>query len=314
MMRVVVVCGLALCLAACVGAPADEETEEPTPHVHVRTATAVRGATEDVVQATGAVEALTVVRAAAPVAGRITLLTARPGDRVSEGDVVARVVPLETQAVLQGLAMLGGGDASAPSLRAPHTGEVAVRAPFSGVVSDRARNPGEQVAAGDVLLELVDPHALAVRAEVPLSDRARLRPGMPARLQSGPVTVDGRVVAALPGLVPPTLTAPVRIAVTTPGAPLPVHAPVRCTIVVARHRHALLVPRSAIMARTSSTGGAVMRVERGVARRRRVALRPVDGEAVRIVGGLRSGDVVVAEGGWGLPDGAAVVVEGSETP
>ena len=47
--------------------------------------------------------------------------------------------------------------------------------PFAAVVADRLHNPGEQVAADDVLLELFDPRSLYVVAQVPVGAPATSR-------------------------------------------------------------------------------------------------------------------------------------------
>ncbi len=310
MTRAVALACLGTLVVGCGDRSVLEEAREPPPRVDVRTALVGRAEIDDVVAATGAVEALTAVRVASPVAGRVTALSLRPGDRVAVGELVARVVPVETEAALHGLAMLPPSEASSAATMRIRTGEIALRAPFAASVAERLRNPGEQVAAGDALVDLIDPRAVAVRAEVPLGARERVRVGMPVDVHGAAVASHGRVAALLPALTDPALTAPVRIAIEPAMPPPPVHAPVRCAIVVARFRHALVVPRAAIVARTSASRGSVVRVVRGVARRRGVAIGLHQDDRVQILGGLHPGDVVVTEGGWGLPDGATVVVRG----
>ena len=83
---------------------------------HVR-----RGAISEVLAVTGETAALSVLRLASPVAGRITWLQVRAGDQLQAGAVAARVIPLENQAALHGFAVL---DRSAQSL---HAGQEATR-------------------------------------------------------------------------------------------------------------------------------------------------------------------------------------------
>src|SRR5258705_276185 len=123
----------------------------------------------------------------------------------------------------------------------------------------------------------------------------------------------GRVtfLAARPGgllaaLSPPALTAPVRVSLPVPPARPLLHAPVRCRITTARHRHALLVPRSALLASSAAARGTVMVAAGGAAVRTAVRLGLKTATEVEVRRGLAEGDLVVAEGGYGLPDRAPI--------
>ena len=310
MMRLMLTVLLALLAQGCGRGEEATETAAARP-VRVRVVQARRGEISAVLEVTGEVEGLRVLRLASPVAGRVTFLAARPGDRIAEGEVAARVVPLESEAALQGFAMLEGAAAlgveerrAVARLRSQST-DIPLRASFAALVADRFHNPGEQVAPGDVLLELFDPHALDVLAQVPLGASARVRPGMPAEIRGDGVRQTGRVVALLAALSPPALTLPVRVSLPPPARPL-LHAPVRCRIITARHRHALLVPRSVLLASSAAARGTVMVAAGGAAVRTRVRLGLRTDTDVEVRRGLGEGDLVVAEGGYGLPDRAPI--------
>src|SRR2546428_2531945 len=122
MMRLILTVLLALLAQAC--GRGEEATETAAaPPVRVRVVQARRGEISAVLEVTGEVEGLRVLRLASPVAGRVTFLAARPGDRIAEGEVAARVVPLESEAALQGFAMLEG----APPLAGGNRGAAAPR-------------------------------------------------------------------------------------------------------------------------------------------------------------------------------------------
>jgi multidrug efflux pump subunit AcrA (membrane-fusion protein) len=309
---------LALLLAIAAGCERGEEATEgtaPRP-VRVRVVPVRRGEISAALEVTGEVEGLRVLRLASPVAGRVTFLAARPGDRLAEGEVAARVVPLESEAALHGFAMLEGAAAlGAEERRAvarlrSQTADVPLRAPFTALVADRAHNPGEQVAPGDVLLELFDPQALDVLAQVPLGASAQVRPGMPVEIDGDQIRQTGRVVALLAALSPPSLTVPVRVSLPRPPAHPLLHAPVRCRIITARHRHALLVPRSALLAASGAARSTVMVAAEGAAVSTRVRLGLRTDTKVEVRRGLREGDLVVVEGGYGLPDRAPIEAVG----
>lgn len=299
---------VAATMVACTQGEEAPESAAPPP-VRVRLAPVRRGEITADLEVTGAVEALRVLRLASPVSGRVTLLTINAGDHVAAGEVAARVVPFEAEAALQGFAMLEGTSSalSADERRAIRSlrgrnGDVPLRAPFSGIVADRARNAGEQVAQGDVLLELFDPSSLHVLAQVPLAASRRIRPGMEVAIEGEGIRQMGKVVVLLAALTPPSLTVPVRVSLVPPPDRPVLHAPVRCRITTARHRRALLVPRPALLSSSSSRRGMVMVARGDVAVRTRVRTGLQTDREVEIHRGLAEGALVVVDGGYGLPD------------
>ena len=129
---------------------------------------------------------------------------------------------------------------------------------------------------------------------------------MPVEIRGDGVRLTGRVVALLAALSPPALTLPVRVSLPVPPARPLLHAPVRCRIITARHRHALLVPRSALLASSAAARATVMVAAGGAAVRTAVRLGLETATEVEVRRGLAEGDLVVAEGGYGLPDRAPI--------
>ena len=80
-------------LAAC--RHAEEPTASKPAPITVRVVPVRVGEIADVLSVTGETAALATVRLASPVAGRVTMLNARPGDRLAANEVAARVMPLE---------------------------------------------------------------------------------------------------------------------------------------------------------------------------------------------------------------------------
>lgn len=99
-------------------------------------------------------------QARAPEGGEVAEVVARPGERVSAGDLLLRISTATS-----------GGQASEPA---------AVRAPFDGLVIAVGAAPGEVVAPGAPLVALQPddgrPRAVAL---LPARQRARLEPGLP---------------------------------------------------------------------------------------------------------------------------------------
>jgi membrane fusion protein (multidrug efflux system) len=297
-----------------------EETEAAQP-IAVRATPARRGDITETLDAIGETMALSTVRLASPIAGRATYLEARPGDRLAAGQVAARVLSLENEAALHGLELLKQSRSVTPAerersdaLRKELSGrEIPVRAPFAAVVAERPKNPGEQVAQGDVLLELFDPRSLVVLAQVPTESSRRLKHGMPVEVTGSGIDGRGTVDALVPALSSATLTIPVRVLLEKqPDLPL-LHAAVRCRITIDDHPNALLVPRAALISAGSESEGDVMVAANDRAERRKITLGLRTADVVEVVSGLSEGEPVISEGQYSLPDKAPIRLETSDT-
>ncbi|HXQ22177.1 MAG TPA: HlyD family efflux transporter periplasmic adaptor subunit [Candidatus Acidoferrales bacterium] len=310
---------LLLMLFACIAVSACEPTTEtpeepPAAPIQVRVVHVHRGEIRDVLTVTGQTEALSVLRMASPVAGRVTALDVHAGDHLDKGEVAVRVIPLENEAAVHGFDVLQ----HAAALNATE-GQVArrleqdlssrdipLRAPFSAVVAQRLHNPGEQVAPTDVLLELFDPQSLYVLAQVPVESAARLGIGMPVDVTAAETPVTGRIVAIVSALEPQTLTVPVRISLTAPLELLLLHAAVECRITLARHADALVIPRSALVSSNVGDRGVVMVAVEDHAQQRAVRLGLHTQTDVEVTDGLAADEAVLVEGQYSLPDGTAI--------
>ena len=143
-------------------------------------------------------------------------------------------------------------------------------------------------------------------AQVPVESAARIRAGMPAEISIGGATVSGQVEALAAALVPQTLTVPVRIRLATALDPPLLHAAVTVRITVAQHRDALLIPRSALLSSNVTEQAVVMVAAGHTARRRTIRLGLRTASDVEVTQGLAAGELVLADGQYGLPDGAPI--------
>ena len=306
-------------LAAC-APPAEEAPEAATAPVAVRVAAAQRGEIAAELTVSGETAALTTLRLASPVAGRITELTVQPGDHLAAGSVAARVLPLENEAALHGFGVLAEAGALSPDerplaqrlAREVAGRDVILRVPFAAVVADRLHNPGEQVAPSDVLLDLFDPHSLVVIAQVPVDAIGDVHPGQPVDIHAGGARSTGQVAALLAAVTPQTLTVPVRIALSEPLQPPLLHAAAECRITIARHADVLLIPRTALVSSGVEDHGVVMIAVGDHAQRRAVRLGLRSADQVEVIEGVAPADLVLIDGGFVLPDGAAIAPQPAE--
>ncbi len=155
-------------------------------------------------------EGIAVVRAegrsdvTAPVAGTVSTLEVRPGQRVAAGELLVRLYGAQEAAELErvrrefelGLldrlrhpadpsaARALGGLRTQKRRAEAHLEERSVRSPAAGVVSDLRVRPGQLLSPGEVILSLrgEDPE-LRIVALLPGRYRPLLRPGMAMRLE-----------------------------------------------------------------------------------------------------------------------------------
>jgi multidrug efflux pump subunit AcrA (membrane-fusion protein) len=296
-------------------APAPEPSESPVvPPVRVRVVPVQRGDISDVLTVSGETAALSTLRLASPVTGRITALTVRPGDHLAKDAVAAEVISFENEAALRGFTLLDETTRLTAEERQLSqrlrkdlgTRNVPLRVPFAAVVAERLHSPGELVAQNDVLLELFDPSSLYVIAQVPADAAAQVRSGAPADVEVGSQTVHGTVTALITALTPQTLTVPVRLALNAPPEPALLHAAVRCRIALAHDPRALIIPSSAVVSSHVARRGTVMVAMDGRAQRRTVELGIRSSSRVEVVNGLSEGEQVLAEGQYALPDGTRI--------
>ena len=307
----------ALLLAGSVNACSrSAETPEPPAvrPVRVRVVAVARGDVADVLTVTGETAALSTLRLASPVAGRITSLSVRPGDHLAKDEVAAQVISLENEAALRGFTLLEGTSRLtaderqlAQRLRQDlGARNVPLRVPFAAVVAERLHNPGELVAQNDVLLELFDPSSLYVIAQVPGEAAGQVRPGLPVEVDLDNKTMHGEVAAIITALTPQTLTVPVRVTLSTPLEPALLHAAVRCRIRLAHAARALVIPGTALISSRVAQRAVVMIDVNGHAQRRAVELGMRSQSRVEVLDGLREGELVLAEGQYALPDGTLI--------
>ena len=312
------VAAAALLVSGC-GAPeaAPDATPEAAPPVAVRVVAARRGPIASELRASGETAALTIVRLASPVGGRVTAVAVQPGDHVKSGVVAARVLPQENEAALHGFGVLTDSGVLRPAekpaverLARDLAGrDISLRAPFDGIVSDRLHNPGEQVAPSDVLVEIFDPRSLVVICQVPAARSAEVHAGQPVSVHMSGATVAGHVTTIVAAVSPQSLTVPVRIALAAPPQPPLLRAAAECRITVAANANALLVPRRALLTDDHQAAATLMVAADGVAHQRSVRVGLRGDDAIEVEDGLADGDLVIVAGQYGLADGAAVSAE-----
>lgn len=183
-----------------------------------------------------------------------------------------------------------------------------VRAPFAGVVINRLRRAGEDVARGEVLAQMTDIQNMEVRAFVPLKHLPRTTVGDMIEIFATDASFSGRIRALVP-------TGDVRSQTFEARIDLPASAAgdwtvgqlVSVAVPIKARESTLTVPRDALVLR--SEGSFVFRINsENKAERIKVEIGDSSGTMVAVAGSLLEGDRVAIRGAENLREGADVKV------
>jgi Cu(I)/Ag(I) efflux system membrane fusion protein len=171
-----------------------------------------------------------------------------------------------------------------------------LRAPSSGVVTQKRVVAGQRVMAGDALFEIVDLGTVWVEGDVYEQDLARIRVGqlVVAELHALPgEQLEGRVDYVYPTLDPETRTARIRVSLPNPALRLKPGMAATLHVLDAADTPVLGVPRSAVLS-TGERDLVFVRRADGKLEPREVAVGASGADRVEILRGLAPGETVVA--------------------
>jgi RND family efflux transporter MFP subunit len=202
-------------------------------------------------------------------------------------------------------------DANAATIAARSTlSQAVMRSPISGIVSAVNARLNAQADPATTLVQVVDPSGLEIHLSVPPDQAGRIQPRQPvhlsvgraaggAALGEGVVTGIGAVIDTANGSVD------VRAALTRPAGRLFVGQDVFATIDVAEQANVVTVPAAALV--PGEDGEQVFVVDaKGIAHATPVTVGERREEVAAITKGLAGGETVVAQGAYGVRDGARV--------
>jgi RND family efflux transporter MFP subunit len=171
-----------------------------------------------------------------------------------------------------------------------------ILAPFDGVVSDRVRREGEELARGDVIARVVNPDELEIRLFVPLRHVRAVQPGDVVKVRSESRLFTAAVSAIVPAGDPRSQSFEVLVKAPRVEGLLAAGNTVDVELPLGSPRKALAVPRDALIIRAEAIY--VYRVN-GEQRAERIAVKPgvADGDWIAVDGPLQPNDKVVVRGG-----------------
>lgn len=184
-----------------------------------------------------------------------------------------------------------------------------VRAPFAGIVAERAVSPGDIVSPGSAMFTVIDPRSLRVEASVPASALADVRVGAPVSftVNGADRTLEGRVTRIAPMVNAQTKQVAIQASVPNNSGVLVAGLFVEGRVASVK-RVGVLVPEQAV----DQTGisATVMRLKGGKVEKVTVqlGLRDDVAERLEVTSGLASGDTLLLGAARGISVGVAVTV------
>lgn len=195
--------------------------------------------------------------------------------------------------------------------------ETTVKAPFSGVVTEKLKEEGERVRSGlpgqeAALFRLQDISTVRATGYLPQAEISRIRVGMEAEVEVDAFadrTFKGKVVLVNPMVDPQSRSFMVKVEVPNPQGLLKggMFAKVR---ILLGEEEALVVPREAILREEGVWVYHCFVAKDGVAERRVVEPQFTPFWYVEVKEGLKEGEKLIVGGHQGLLGGERVVVKG----
>jgi membrane fusion protein (multidrug efflux system) len=188
-----------------------------------------------------------------------------------------------------------------------------IRAPISGVVSERLIKVGNMLVANQATFRVTDLDPLLAVLHVPERQMAKLRVGHRARLAVDAIDDEefaGRIERISPVVDPTTGTVKVSIEVHDASRRLKPGMFARVHIVHDVHASTVLAPRDAIIEEDDKSS--VFVVRDSTAYRQTVETGYVNSIHIEVLSGLEDGDTVVTLGKGSLKDSTRVEMVGGE--
>lgn len=192
--------------------------------------------------------------------------------------------------------------------------ESLIRAPFSGVVTQRFVDPGQRAYTmpPTEILELVDDTKVKVVLDLPERDLPKIRPGAAVKVFPDALPdkeFSGKVSALYPKVDPMTRTFRAEVVLENPKGELKPGMFVKARVFLGREE-ALLVPKEAVMRMVGTGKEYCFVILKGKAEHREVLTGERFGEKVEVLQGVSEGEEVVVSGQEKLRSGISVRLRG----
>jgi membrane fusion protein (multidrug efflux system) len=327
------------------GREGSADEEEKSPPVPVEVSLPVRGDVYAVYSGTAPIEAFAEADVVAKVPGEVKDILVEEGDDVERGQVMARLdgdrlrLELnESNARLRKLqrdfqrnkdlrekGLISEGDfekiqyelealQASYNLASLELDYTQIRAPISGVVSDRFIKLGNTLKVGDPVFSVTSLEPLVAYLHIPEREFRQIAAGQPVAIDIDALAgsrIPAEVTRVSPIIDPNTGTFKITIEINDPERRIKPGMFGRMSIVFDKRENALQVPRSAVIEDTEQTS--VFVVVDNTAVRKHVKTGYNNNGMIEIIDGLDDDDRVITVGQIGLkPDAEVNIVNASD--
>lgn len=184
-----------------------------------------------------------------------------------------------------------------------------IKAPISGIVSDRLIKVGNMINANQEVFKITDFDPLLAVLKVPEHEMDKIQKGQQTLIRVDAIkgkTFEGRILRISPTVDPETGTFEVTVSIKDESRQLKPGMFGRVRIVYDTRRNALMIPKNAVM--TEDGNNSVYVIKNKLAYRRPVTTGYVDGNDIEILQGLTQADTVVTIGQSSLQDSSLVEI------
>lgn len=311
--------------------PKNEEKKLPVEVVSVK-----RGTISSSIVTTASLEAHRQVTMVSETQGIVDKLMVDEGNTVKEGQVLAELRSLDKQAALQkaqirvqnaqivldrkqrsfdqkliSQAEYDTAKYEMDTARAELKGaqvdidHSTIRAPFSGTVTERFIEKGQNVNTSQNLFTLVDRTPLRAKIYLPEKEvfELKLNQSVDLSLNSQTdVSFKGEISQINPSVDPKTGTVKVTVEIAKAPEQVRPGSFVDVRLITEQHNNSLLVPKKALLEEAGEQY--VYLIANGVAARKTVQIGFTDDQHAEVLSGVNSGDTVVVAGQGSLHDGS----------
>jgi len=312
-----------LTIASC--AKKDEQPQDrhaaTTPTVEVRTSPVEIGSIQNILRVTGKTQALHQEKVFTPIAGKIVSLSVIEGDAVKAGETLAKIRTEESESALTG-AQNAVASATTPAQKSEaeralkiaqqSANEIILRAPFVGIIANRAVNGGEFVSDHAEILTLVELSSLYFLADVPATSLAQIKIGDEADIAF--TAFAGKIFRAhidniFPQVDAASQMAKVKLKFSTESNNLRSDMYGEANIVIGERRNTVLVPHTSVMLNNETNVYTVAVAQDSIARIVEVKIGITDSARTEILSPhLERGTRVIIEGNYGLADSTRISI------
>jgi HlyD family secretion protein len=188
-----------------------------------------------------------------------------------------------------------------------------ILSPIRGVVTERSLHPGEMAAAGSPLLTVMDTSSVIAKAHVPQEDAAQLKAGAEVQLTipGGDDKVPARITMVSPATDVNSTTVEIWAQAANPDNLLRPGTTVQLAIVAQKIEGALVVPSSAVLKQPEGSSAVMVAGPDNKAHLQAIQPGIQNGDDVQVISGLKAGQNVITNGGYGLPDNTEIKIDSS---